>query len=116
MSEVTTSTPAPGAAGVSSLLGDDWPSQTADTIERLIGTVRSKTTEPVERIVRGIVYGLLAAVLGVVALVLLAIAAVRFVDAYLPGEVWAAHLLIGALFTAAGLLLWSRRRSTADRR
>ena len=114
MSEVTPSTP--GAPGVTNLLGEDWPATTADTIERFVGTVRSKTTEPVERIVRAVVYGLLAAVLGIVALVLLAIAAVRFVDAYLPGEVWAAHLLIGALFTIAGLFLWSRRRTAHDAR
>jgi hypothetical protein len=53
------------------LAGDD-----GRHIERFVETVRSKTTEPVERIVRAVVYGLLAAVLGVVALVLLAIAAV----------------------------------------
>ncbi len=116
MSQVSTSTPAPGAAGVSDLLGDDWPAQTADTIERFVGTVRSKTTEPVERVVRAVVYGLLAAVLGIVALVILAVAAVRFVNAYLPGDVWAAHLLIGVVFSLAGLFLWSRRRSSDDRR
>ena len=116
MSEVTASTPPPQAAGVTNVLGDDWPAQTADTIERFVETIRSKTSEPVERVVRAVVYGLLAAVLGVEALVLLAIAAVRFVNAYLPGDVWAAHLLVGALFTLLGLFLWSRRPGAADRR
>lgn len=116
MSEVTTSTPGTGAAGVTNVLGDDWPAQTADTIERVVESIRSKTTEPVERVVRAVVYGLLAAVLGVVALVLVAVAAVRFVNAYLPGDVWAAHLLVGAVLTLLGLLLWSRRSGSTKRR
>ena len=109
MPDPTIASRAPGATGASSLLGEDWPAQTADTIERVVGSIRSKTTEPVERIARVLVYGLLAAVLGVAALVLLTVAAVRVVDVYLPGEVWSAHLLVGAAFTLAGLLLWSKR-------
>lgn len=109
MSDPTTASRAPGAAGASSLLGADWPAQTADTIERVVGSIRSKTTEPVERIARVLVYGLLASVLGVAALVLLTVAAVRFADVYLPGEVWSAHLLVGVVFTLAGLYLWSQR-------
>lgn len=116
MSEPSLSPSAPGDSTSSGLLGEDWPKQTADTIERVVGSIRSKTTEPVERIARVVVYGLLAAVLGVAALVLLIVAAVRFVDAYLPGEVWSAYLLIGAIFTLAGLLLWSRRGSGATDR
>ena len=36
-------------------------------------------------------------------------ALVRFIDAYLPGDVWAAHLVLGAAFTLAGALAWARR-------
>ena len=38
---------------------------------------------------------------------------VRLVDAYLPEDVWAAHLLLGALLTLAGLVLWAKRKSPA---
>lgn len=93
------------------LVGEDWPSQTADTIERVVGTIRSKTAEPVERVARIIVYGLVAAVLGVTALVLATIALVRVIDVLVPGEVWSAHLILGAVFTLVGLLLWSKRSS-----
>lgn len=98
------------------LLGEDWPRQTADTIERVVGSIRSKTTEPVERVVRVVVYGLVAAVLGIVALVLVTVALVRLLDIVLPSEVWAAHLLLGVLFTAAGLVLWSKRAPREERR
>jgi hypothetical protein len=88
----------------------DWAAQTADTIERVIGGVRGKTSEPVERIARVVVYGLLAAFLGVAALVLLAILVVRVLDIAIPGEVWPAHVITGGIFTLAGLLLWRKRR------
>ena len=93
----------------------DWPAQAADTIERVVGAVRDKTTGPAITVARGIVYGTFALVVGSVVGVLLAIAAVRILDVYLPdawvGEdhTWAAHLLVGAVFTLAGAALWSRR-------
>jgi hypothetical protein len=96
--------------------GDDWPAQAADTIVRVVGTVRDKTTGPALTVARGLVYGLLALVLGSTALVLLAIGSVRLIDAYLPDAVfgethtWAAHLLVGLAFTGAGGVLWSMRR------
>jgi hypothetical protein len=89
----------------------DWAAQTADTIERVIGGVRGKTSEPVERIARVVVYGLLAAFLGIAALVLLAILVVRALDVAIPGEVWPAHVITGGIFTLAGLLLWRKRRA-----
>ena len=88
----------------------DWAAQTADTIERVIGSVRGKTSEPLERVARVVVYGLVATFLGIAALVLLAITIVRAIDVAIPGEVWPAHLITGGIFTLAGLLLWRKRR------
>ena len=89
--------------------GDDWAAQTADTIERVVGSVRGKTTEPLERIARILVYGLVASILGVAALVFLAILLVRVLDIAIPGHVWSAHLVTGGIFLLAGLLLWRKR-------
>ena len=89
--------------------GGDWAAQTADTIERVVGSVRGKTSEPVERVARIVVYGLVAAVLGVTALILLVIGLVRMADAYLPGEVWIPYLVVGGIFTLVGLFLWRKR-------
>ncbi len=116
MSDSSTVTHGPGAVGSSSVPARDWPAQTADTIERVVGSFRSKTTEPVERIARVLVYGMLAAVLGVAVLILFTIALVRFVDVYLPGDVWSAHLLVGSVFTLGGLILWSKRSTKGDAR
>jgi hypothetical protein len=89
--------------------GDDWAAETADTIDRFVGAVRGKTTGPLERAARILVYGVLAAIVGTVALVLVLITVVRVVDVVLPGEVWSAYLLLGGIFTGAGLFMWRKR-------
>ena len=94
--------------------GPDWAAQTTDTIERVVGQVRDRTTGPLLSVARALVYGTLAAIAGVAALVLVAIIVVRVLD-LLPGGVWVAHLITGALFTAAGLLLWGKRRAPRAR-
>lgn len=87
----------------------DWAAQTADTIDRVISGVRDKTTGPVERVARVLVYGVVAAILGATCLVLLAIAVVRLLDIAIPGEVWSAHLVTGGIFVLLGALLWRKR-------
>ena len=91
----------------------DWPAQAADTIVRVVGQVRDKTTGPAIKAARGVVYGLLAGLLGAACGVMLAIAAVRIIDSYVVGEdnTWLAHFLVGLAFTLAGLFLWSKRRA-----
>ncbi len=113
----TTATAAgPGAAG------EDWAVTATDSIVRAVDTVRAKTTGPAITVARGVVYGLLAVLLGIGALVLGAIGFVRALDAYLPDAVfgdrhtWAAHGLVGAVFSLVGLLLWSKRGPNTHRR
>ncbi len=90
-------------------LGDDWAGQAADAVVSVVDAVREKTTGPVLTVARAIVYGLIGVFAGLVALVLLTIALVRFTNVYLPGGVWAAHLLIGVIFIGGGLLAWRQR-------
>jgi hypothetical protein len=106
----------PGSPDSPGATGSDWPAQAADAIVHYVGAVRDKTTGPAITAARALVYGTFALLVGTAVAVLLAIAAVRMLDAYLPdawvGEdhTWVAHLVIGALFTVAGMVLWSRRR------
>lgn len=103
--------PAPGGPG-----RRDWAAQTADTIEHVVGVVRSNTVDRVETVVRLLVYGLVAGALGVVALVLFAIFLMRLLEAGLDllgtsptARVWLADLVLGAILTVVGALLWSKK-------
>ena len=91
-------------------LTGDWPAQAADAVVDLVGAVRDRTIGPIMLVARALVYGILVLVLATVAVVLLVIALVRVTDWLVPGEVWSAYLVLGSLFTAGGLVLWSMRR------
>jgi hypothetical protein len=111
-----TSSPAPKAAG-----GDDWPIQAADAIEKYVGLVRDTTTGRAITAARWLVYGTFSLLVATAVAILLAIAGVRALDAYLPDAVvgeqhtWVAHAVVGAVFTIAGMACWSQRRPrTAD--
>jgi hypothetical protein len=87
----------------------DWSAQAADTIESVVGTIRDKTTVPLTTVARALVYGIVAGVAGGAALLLLAIALVRLLDVYTPGNVWKVYAVVGGLFTVGGLFAWSKR-------
>lgn len=89
----------------------DWASDAADTVEQVVTTIRSFTTDRLERAARVLVYGLAAALLGVAVLTLAVITTVRFLDIWLPGSVWSAHLLTGGIFSGVGLFCWRKRSS-----
>ena len=101
----TPATPTPTTGTTS----PDWTVQVADTIESVVGSVRDKTAVPLETIARALVYGIVLGTMGVTALVLVTVIAVRLLSLVL--EVWAAYAIIGGLFTALGLFLWRKRRA-----
>ena len=86
----------------------DWTSQVADTIDSVVGTVRDKTTVPAETVARALVYGILIAVMGSTALLLLTVGVVRLLDNWL--RIWAVYLIVGGVFTLGGMLCWAFRR------
>lgn len=88
--------------------------EAADTVERLVGGLRHKTTAPLTTVARAVVYGLLAAVMALATCVLVIVGVLRAVDVYLPGEVWSAHLLVGGIFTVLGGFLL--RKASAGRK
>ncbi|MDE0873977.1 MAG: hypothetical protein OSA88_08895 [Acidimicrobiales bacterium] len=71
--------------------------------------LRGRTTGPLLIVARVIVYGIVLCVTAVAIATLVVIAAVKATNNFLPGGIWSTHLLLGALFTAAGGLLWSKR-------
>jgi hypothetical protein len=109
----------PSRAGSGPVDTSDWPAQAADTIERVVQGVRDKTTGPAITAVRWLVASVFLVLAGTMVLILLAVALVRLVDAYLPDDifgedhVWAAHGIVGLLLALTGLVLLGKRRGGA---
>ncbi len=92
----------------------DWAAQAADTIERVVGQIRSRTTQPAIKAARGLVYGLLAGILGIAVFVWIFVALFRVLDIVLPGGMWAAYLLMGVVFVIIGAILMRMRHAPPE--
>jgi hypothetical protein len=91
----------------------DWTTEATDAIERAVVTVRDKTVTPARSATRGIVFGLLAALFVVPAVVMLLAGLFRGLVIAYQGEVWAAWLTLGAISVVAGMFCWSKRTARA---
>jgi len=95
----------------------NWAADLADTIERVVGKVRDKTTRPLVAATRSAVYGMLAGVLGMVAAILLVVMLTRALQSLLDlgvsqaRSVYLSYLLIGGLISVVGLLVLRKRYS-----
>jgi hypothetical protein len=106
-----------GASGADSVTGvpnRDWPAEVADTIVRVVDQVKGKTTKPAMTAVRGLVYGLIGAMLGLPLLVLTFVGLFRAVDRLrnlvVEDAVWLTYLVLGIIFTLAGLAIFATRK------
>ena len=95
----------------------NWGADIADTIERVVGSVRDRTTKPLVTASRAVVFGLLAAILAVVAVTLLIIVGTRALQALL--DIWFRHemsvylsyLIVGGIICIGGLFVLHKRFS-----
>jgi hypothetical protein len=87
----------------------DWTTEATDVIERTVGLVRDRTVEPARAITKGLVYGLLAALIALPAIILLTIGGFRGLVLLEQGYVWAAWLTLGGIFVIAGAFSWTKR-------
>lgn len=91
----------------------DWPVQAADKIVETIATVRDKTTRPALVAARGLVYGLLALVVGTIAFILVITLVVRLYDVYVPGNVWPIYAVLAVVFGGGGIVLLKKANAPA---
>src|SRR3954447_25658158 len=91
----------------------DWAARAADSIERVVVTVRDRTTRPLLLAGRALVLGLLIAIVGVTMVVLLSIAIFRVV-VILTDRAWVADLILGGLFVIVGFILMALRKSAVE--
>ena len=88
---------------------DGLASQATSVVVNLVTSVRGKTTGPLLFVARLVVYSIAILIAASAAIVLFVIAAVIIVNQLLPGDVWAAYLLLGAVFALVGTFFWSKR-------
>ena len=88
---------------------DGLASQATSVVVNLVKSGRGKTTGPLLFVARLVVYSITILIAASAAIVLFVIAAVKIVNQLLPGDVWAAYLLLGAVFALVGTFFWSKR-------
>jgi hypothetical protein len=92
----------------------DWAAQITDQIDRVVSTVRDRTTRPALTVVRGLVFGIIALAGAITALVLLSVVLIRALTE-LTGESWIAFLITAGIFLALGAFLMLKGASSATR-
>lgn len=104
---------APVASGTPVLLPDGWVATVTNKIVATVDAVRAKTTTPIEKIGRIVIWGLLIATAGTALLVILLAGILRVlyeVTGRIPGisgrqgrSVWMIDLLLGVVLIGLGL-------------
>lgn len=98
-------TPTPrGSSGVPGIIPAEWPAQAADTIVDTVAKVRDRTTKPALIAARGLVYGLVVAVIGSIGFFLFLLMIVRWYDVWAPGPVWPIYAFFAVVFSTGGLV------------
>ncbi|MGI8492477.1 MAG: hypothetical protein ACR2KC_04325 [Acidimicrobiales bacterium] len=99
--------------------GEDWTTAVADRIEAAVTTVRDKTTVPVTKVARIVVFGAVVATMGAVALAFLTVLVLRLhVYIWFGAEgrkVWVAYAALGAIFLFVGGFCWRKRTPRSAR-
>jgi hypothetical protein len=108
----------PAQGGTPIMLPENWVGKVTDKIVTTVDTVRAKTTVPIEKVGRIVIWGLLIATAGISLLVVLLIGSLRLIYeavGNVPGirgregrSVWIIDVLFGVVLIAAGLYLVKR--------
>ena len=99
------------------LTDPNWATDLTEQITTFIGNVRDKTTNNAIKIVRGVVFGLMGLLLGMVAVVLLLIIVTRGLQALLDllmardKAVYISYFIVGGILTLAGVFLMTKRHA-----
>jgi len=84
-----------------------------ETIDTVVATVNDKAIRPAIVAARGIVFGVIIAVVAITVVVLFCIGFIRLTT--IAGHrIWASYIVLGLLFCAAGAILYSRRGVPPD--
>jgi hypothetical protein len=93
----------------------DWTVEVTDRIESVVEIVRDKTAVPATKVAEMIVFGVVAALLALVAFVSLVLLTIRLLYVYLPihplaRRIWVADAIAAAIFLVLGAFIWRMRQ------
>jgi hypothetical protein len=115
-----TSPARPPAGG--GLVPAEWPAQAADAIVDTIDKVKDKTTKPALTAARAVVYGLLAAVVGPVAIILVLVMLARMYSNWvagaghiIPPTIWPLYAVLFVVFMVGGTLMLRKANRPASK-
>lgn len=87
----------------------DWDRIATERIVSVVDQVRVKSAGPAIGIARAAVFGILGAILALVASVVFLIGLVRLLNIVIPEGVWLVYIILGAIFSVLGIFVWSKR-------
>ena len=94
---------------------DSLSNRALDTIDSVVAVVNEKAVRPAVVAARGVVFGVIIAVIGVAVVVLLSVGFIRITTVYLfDHKVWISYMVLGAIFTVGGFFAYAQRGVTAD--
>jgi hypothetical protein len=96
----------------------EWASDIADSIERVVGTVRTTFTDRAVVVLRAVVYGLLIAIVAVAVFVMAVVVGTRLLQDLLElvvrepqRAVWGSYLLMSLILFGIGAICMRKRHS-----
>lgn len=96
----------------------NWASDIADSIERVVGTVRETFTDRIVVVLRAIVYGLIIGIVGITVFVMVIVVGTKLLQDLLAlvvrseaTAVWASYLLMSLILFGGGALCMHKRHS-----
>lgn len=102
------------------LTDPNWATETTDIVVSFIDTVRSKTTQNLVYAARGIVFGLIALIVGAFGLVIALVMSMRGLQSLLElattweRAVYLSYFIVGGVFSIAGVWLFKKRTTVAS--
>jgi hypothetical protein len=94
-------------------ISDALSARALDTIDTVVATVNDKAVRPAIVAARGIVFGVVIAVVGLTVVIMFCIGFIR-VTTILGHRVWASYMVLGLIFSLVGAFLYSRRGVAPD--
>jgi len=89
-------------------LTDAVSARALDAVDTVVATVNDKAVRPAIVAARGVVFGVIIAVMGIAVVILFCVAFIRLTT--IAGHrIWASYLVLGLIFSAVGAVLYARR-------